>query len=98
MSYMENMLTLLLCLLPRFVYGVSIYAQKNGYRKDITKLNFTHKGSAFSKLPKDIYQAWHAVIRGYLPIDREIFLWSLLAARDRELAVCRLKPKLLLNS
>ena len=30
-------------------------------------------------------------------MDREFFMGSLLAARDRELAVCRLKPKLLKN-
>ena len=37
------------------------------------------------------------MMRGYLPMDRENFQGSLLGARDREYAVCRLKPKLLQN-
>ena len=60
-------------------------------------MNQTHKGHAFSKLPQDVYEGWHSVIRGYLPMDRKIFQESLLGARDREYAVCRLKPKLLEN-
>ena len=73
-------------------------SSKDGYRKDIEFLNQTAEGHAFSKLPQDTYEAWHAVVKGYLPIDRAFFQGSLLGARDRELAVCRLKPKLLLNS
>ena len=37
------------------------------------------------------------MMRGYLPMDRENFQGSLLGARDREYAVCNLKPKLLQN-
>ena len=57
----------------------------------------TGYGHAFSKLPQDVYEGWHASLRGYLPMDRQNFQESLLGARDREYAVCRLKPKLLRN-
>ena len=32
-----------------------------------------------------------------MPIDRELYLGSLTGARNRELAVCRIKPQMLLN-
>ena len=37
------------------------------------------------------------MVRVYLPMDRENFQSSLVGARDREYAVCRLKPRLLKN-
>ena len=37
-------------------------------------------------------------MRGYLPLDREFFLGSLIGARDREFGVGRLKPIFLKNS
>ena len=72
-------------------------SSKDGYRKEPRWLNHTFDGQSFSKLPQDIYEGWHAALRGYLPMDRSNFQESLLAARDREYAVCRIKPKLLEN-
>ena len=60
-------------------------------------MNQTSEGKTFEKLPQDIYEGWHSSIRAYLPVDRENFQQSLLGARDREYAVCRIKPKLLQN-
>ena len=57
----------------------------------------TGYGHAFTELPQDVYEGWHASLRGYLPMDCQNFQESLLGARDREYAVCRLKPKLLRN-
>ena len=70
---------------------------KLGYRRDLPWANQTDVGEAFSKLPQDTYEKWHACIRGYLPIDRELYLGSLTGARNRELAVCRIKPEMLRN-
>ena len=69
-----------------------------GYRNDLPWANQTRQGGAVGKLPRKIYRIWHSHVRGYLPIDREFFQGSLIAARDREYAVCRLKPKFLKNS
>ena len=75
-------------------FGLS---SQDGYRKDLISLNQTSEGKTFAKLPQDIYEGWHSSIRAYLPVDRENFQQSLLGARDREYAVCRIKPKLLQN-
>ena len=45
-----------------------------------------------------MWEQWRTCVRGYLPIDRELFLGSLLGARNREFGVCRLKSKVLQNS
>ena len=54
-------------------------------------------GKCFGYLTQDVYEVWKANIRGYLPMDRKFLLGSLIGARDRETAVCRLKTKLLSN-
>ena len=45
-----------------------------------------------------MYEKWHSYHRGYLPTDREMWKGSLIGARDREYAVCRVKYKMLQNS
>ena len=56
----------------------------------------TGYGHAFSKLPQDVYEGWHASLLGYKPIDRQNFKDSLLGARNRKYAVW-LISKLLRN-
>ena len=70
---------------------------KLGYRKDLPWANHTRPGHCFGNLPQDLYEIWKTNLRGYLPMDRDFFLGSLIGARNREFAVCRLKPKLLKN-
>ena len=70
---------------------------KLGYRKDLPWANHTRPGHSFGNLPQDLYEIWKTNLRGYLPMERDYFLGSLIGARDREFAVCRLKPKLLKN-
>ena len=70
---------------------------QDGYRRDLPWANQTEFGKAFGKLPQDVYEMWHANVRGYLPIDRDFFQGSLTGARDREYAVCRIKPQFLKN-
>ena len=41
---------------------------------------------------------WHRYHCGYLPTDRDLWKGSLIGARNREYAVCRLKNKMLQNS
>ena len=69
-----------------------------GYNKNISWLNQTGDGKCFGKVPQDVYEMWHSAFRGYLPIDRDLYLGSLIAARDREYGVCRLKQKMLANA
>ena len=75
--------------------GLSV---KTMYRKDYPHLNQTSSGQAFGKIPKHLWNHWRPCVRGYLPCDRELFFGSLIAARDREYGVCRLKSKMLENS
>ena len=71
---------------------------KRGYKRNLPYANQTGKGQAFIKLPREVYQQWHRHVCGFLPIDRELWNGSLIGARDREYAVCRLKPAFLRNS
>ena len=73
-------------------------SERRAYRQDLDWANQTRFGIAVAKLPRELYSAWHKNICGYLPIDRDFFMVSLVAARDREYAVCRTKPLLLRNS
>ena len=68
-----------------------------GYTNSFKWANQTRDGQAFSKLPQDVYKAWHINVRGYLPADRELYLGSLIGARDREFGVSRLKKRFLQN-
>ena len=70
---------------------------QQGYRRDLPWANQTFPGKPFEKIPQDIFEMWHACLRGYLPMYREYFQGSLLAARDREYSVCRITPKFLKN-
>ena len=74
-----------------------ILTSQVAYRKDMPWAHQVHPGQAFAKITQNIYEAWHANIKGYLPIDRDMWSGSLVGARNREYAVCRLKPKFLQN-
>ena len=71
---------------------------KTCYSKVLPQLSQTSSGQAFGKIPRKVWEQWRTCVRGYLPIDRELFLGSLLGARNREFGVCRLKSKVLQNS
>ena len=71
---------------------------KLAHRRDIPYADLRDKGKASGKLPQDVYERWHRYHCGYLPVDRELLKGSLIGARDREYAVCRLKYKFLKNS
>ena len=68
-----------------------------GYSQKHVWGNQCPKGRAFSNLPRDTYKAQHASAKGHLSNDRELYLGSIIGARNREFGVVRLKGLFLDN-
>ena len=68
-----------------------------GYSKRYIGLNQCQSGKAFENLPKDTYMAWHSNAKGHLENDRNLYLGSIIGARNREFGVVRLKELFLRN-
>ena len=71
---------------------------EEGYSRKLHWLNQCAPGKAFGKVPRDLFQKWNHCIKGHLPIDRKLFMSSLIGARDREFGVARIKYEMLENS
>ena len=71
---------------------------EEGYSRKLHWLNQCAPGKAFGKVPRDLFQKWNHCIKGHLPIDRKLFMSSIIGARDREFGVARIKYEMLENS